>query len=189
MTPTISDTYLDDAWLANEIFDIHTASHGTYGAPRIRGQLRRHGHLVGRKRVARVMRQLGLVGAHGRKKWRRGRPNTAPAADLLERDFTAAVPNERWVADISEFRCCDGKLFLAGIKDLHDRTVVGWSMGERQTTDLVVDALVMALARASPTAMSSTTRIADRSSRVWSSRTGWPTGSSKRPTDRSVSDH
>ncbi|MEM1332745.1 MAG: IS3 family transposase [Actinomycetota bacterium] len=148
--PTLSDTYLADAWLANEIFDIHTASRGTYGAPRIRGQLRRHGHHVGRKRVARIMRQLGLVGAHGRKKWRRGKPNTAPAGDLLERDFSAARPDERWVADISEFACCDGKLFLAGIKDLHDRTVVGWSMGERQTTDLVVNALVMALARRQP---------------------------------------
>lgn len=56
------------------------------------------------------------------KKWRRGRSNTAPAGDLLERDFTAAAPDERWVADISEFKCCDGELFLDEIKDLHDRT-------------------------------------------------------------------
>ena len=103
-TPTISEAFLDDAWLANEIFDIHTASRGTYGAPRVRGQLRRHGRHVSRKRVARIMRQLGLVGAHGRRKWRRGRANTAPAADLLERDFTATAPDERWVADISEFK-------------------------------------------------------------------------------------
>src|SRR5690606_19764158 len=59
--------------------------------------------------------------------------------------------DERWVADISEFKCRDGKLYLAGIKDLHDRGLAGWSMGERQTTDLVVNALVMALGRRSPT--------------------------------------
>ncbi len=54
-----------------------------------------------------------------------------PAPDLLQRDFTAAKSDLRWVADISEFRCTDGKLFLAGIRDLHDHTFVGWSMGER----------------------------------------------------------
>jgi putative transposase len=56
----------------------------------------------------------------------------------VERDFTAERSDERWVADISEFKCRDGKLYLAGIKDLHDRGLAGWSMGERQTTDLVV---------------------------------------------------
>jgi putative transposase len=96
------------------------------------------------------MAQLGLVGAHSRRKWRRGRPNTAPAPDLLERDFTAAASDERWVGDIIEFACVDGKLFLAGILDLHDRGLAGWSMGERQTTDLVVNALVMALGRRDP---------------------------------------
>ncbi len=92
------------------------------------------------------MAELGLVGAHSRKRWRRG-ADTAPAGDLLERDFTAERSDARWVADITEFRCCDGKRFLAGIVDLHDRGIAGWSMGERQTTDLVVNALVMALAR------------------------------------------
>ena len=103
-----------------------------------------------RKRVARLMAECGLVGAHSRRKWRRGRANTAPAADLLERDFTAERSDQRWVADITEFACWDGKLFLAGIKDLHDQGLAGWSMGERQTTDLVVNALVMALARREP---------------------------------------
>jgi putative transposase len=73
-----------------------------------------------------------------------------PAPDMLQRDFTAAEPDRRWVADISEFACWDGKLYLAGIRDLYDRTLVGWSMGERQTTDLVIAALVMALGRRSP---------------------------------------
>ena len=149
-TRPLSDHYLDDAWLANDIYDIHVASRQTYGAPRVRGQLRNRGVCHSRKRVARIMAECGFVGAHGRRKWRRGKANTAPAPDLLNRDFTAEASDQRWVADISEFRCVDGKLFLAGIKDLHDRALVGWSMGERQTTDLVVAALVMALARREP---------------------------------------
>jgi len=146
----LSDHYVADAWLANEIRDIHLATRRTYGAPRVEGQLRHRGRRHSRKRVARIMAECGWVGAHGRRKWRRGRPDTAPAPDLLDRDFTAVRSNERWVADITEFACRDGKLFLAGIKDLHDQGLAGWSMGERQTTDLVVNALVMALARRAP---------------------------------------
>lgn len=78
------------------------------------------------------------------------RSQHAPAGDLLERDFTAESSDLRWVADITEFGYIDGKLFLAGIVDLHDRGICGWSMGERPTTDLVVNALVMALARRDP---------------------------------------
>ena len=141
-----------DAELLEVIREIHHNSRGTYGAPRIRGQLRRAGHRASRHRVARLMRTDGLVGAHGRRKWRRGRhPAMVPAPDLLQRDFSAERSDLRWVADISEFGCSDGKLYLAGIRDLHDHTLVGWSMGERQTTDLVVAALVMALGRRNPT--------------------------------------
>jgi transposase InsO family protein len=143
----LSDHYLDDAILANEIVDIHRASQRTYGAPRVHGQLRHAGRRVGRKRVARLMTECGLVGVHGRRKWRRGKANTAPAPDLLGRDFTAETSDRRWVADITEFACWDGTLFLAGVKDLCDQSIVGWSMGTRQTTDLVVNALVMALGR------------------------------------------
>lgn len=147
-----SDRDLDDAYLANEIVDIYRRSRKTYGSPRVWGQLRRNNIRVSKKRVARVMAELGLIGAHSRKRWRRGRSETAPAPDLLERDFTAEASDERWVADITEFACADGKLFLAGIVDLHDKAMAGWSMGERQTTDLVVNALVMALARRDPDA-------------------------------------
>lgn len=141
---------LDDAVLVDEIVEIHQESFGTYGAPRVHGRLRHRGRRVGRKRVARLMAAHGLVGVHGRRRWRRGKPNTAPAPDLLQRDFTASASDQRWVADITEFACWDGKLFLAGIKDLHDQSLVGWSMGTRQTTDLVVNALVMALGRRQP---------------------------------------
>lgn len=114
---------LDDEVLAEAIVEVHRASKGTYGAPRIHGQLRHRGFRVSRKRIARLMAAHGLVGVHGRR---------------------------RWVADITEFACWDGKLFLAGIKDLHDQSIVGWSMGVHQTTDLVVNALVMALGRRHP---------------------------------------
>jgi len=146
----LSQHYLDDVELAVEIFEIHHRSRRTYGAPRVAGQLHDHGRHHGTKRIARLMAECGLVGVHGRKKWRRGTRPAAPAGDLLNRDFTAERSDERWVADISEFACRDGKLFLAGNKDLHDRGLAGWSMGERQTTDLVVNALVMALGRRSP---------------------------------------
>lgn len=76
---------------------------GPYGVPRIRGQLRRAGHHASRHCVARLMDNDGLVGAHGRHKWRRGRhPAMVPAPDLLQRDFTAERSDQRWVADISE---------------------------------------------------------------------------------------
>lgn len=140
-----------NAELLVEIREIHETSRRTYGAPRVTGQLRRRGHRVGHNRVARLMADDGLVGAHARRKWRRGRhPCIVPAPDLLQRDFACDRPDRRWVADISEFGCWDGKLYLAGIRDLCDRTLVGWSMGERQTTDLVVAALVMALGRRQP---------------------------------------
>lgn len=146
----LSAHYLADVDLAAEIVAIHEASRRTYGAPRIAGQLHHRGRHHSTKRVARIMAECGLVGVHGRKKWRRGKRDTTPAPDLLKRDFTAGRSNQRWVADISEFACRDGKLYLAGIKDLHDQGLAGWSMGQRQTTDLVVGALVMALGRRMP---------------------------------------
>ena len=146
--PSVREQANDE--LLVKIRDIHERSRRTYGAPRVCGELRRQGDRVGRHRVARLMRDDGLVGAHARRKWRRGNDKMAPAPDLLQRDFTAERPDLRWVADISEFHCQDGKLFLAGIRDLHDHTLVGGSMGERQTTDLVVAALVMALGRLEP---------------------------------------
>ncbi len=148
----LSEHYLADVDLAAEIFEIYDKSERTYGTPRVLGQLQHRNIAVGRKRVARIMAERGLVGVHGRKKWRRGKrsASSAPGPDLIGRDFTAKASNRRWVADITEFKCRDGRPHLAGILDLHDRGRAGWSMATRATADLVVNALVMALTRRQP---------------------------------------
>lgn len=136
-----------DAELLDTIRAIYQRSRGVYGASRVHGQLRRRGHRVGRARVARLMRADGLVGAHVRRKWRRGRPDIGGLVDLLNRDFTASAPNQRWVADVTEFPTGEGKLYLAGIRDLFHRGIVGWDTSGRQDSILVVNALQMALTR------------------------------------------
>lgn len=140
-----------DTELAVVIEQVWRDSRRTYGWPRVWGQLtRRRGMTVSRRRVARIMRDQGFVGAHTRRRWRRGRPDVAPAPDRLQRDFRAERPNLRWVADITEFPTGEGKLHLAAIRDLCHRGIVGWSMDEHQDAQLVVDALTMALGRTAP---------------------------------------
>ena len=142
-----SPRQIADDDLLEAIRRIHLESRRTYGAPRVHGQLVRRGHQVGRKRVARLMRCDGLVGAHARKRWRRRRPDVAPAPDRLNRDFHAAKPNQRWVADLAQFPTREGPLHVAAIRDLCHRGIVGWAMDGHQGAELVVDALHMALAR------------------------------------------
>ena len=137
---------LADEALLETIREIYRRSRGTYGVPRVYGQLRRTGHRIARSRVARL-RANGLVGAHASKKWRRGRPDAGGLADLLQRDFAATAPNQRWVADVTEFPTGEAKLFLAGIRDLFHRGIVGWDTSGKQDSVLVVNALTMALTR------------------------------------------
>lgn len=125
----------DEALLVT-IRDIYARSRKTYGVPRMLGQLQRRGHRVARSHVARLMRANGLVGAHASKKWRRGRPDAGGVPDLLSRDFRAVAPNQRWVADITEFPTGEGKLYLAGIRDLFHRGIVGWDSAGRQDAAL-----------------------------------------------------
>jgi len=119
-----------DAELLRAIRAIHEESRGAYGAPRVHGLLRRRGIRVGRKRVARLMRDAGLAGVGGRRE-RRRRPQAAAAsaaaasADLVGRDFTAERPNKLWVADITEFDTGEGKLHLAGVLDACTQKLVG----------------------------------------------------------------
>jgi transposase InsO family protein len=136
-----------DGELFEQIREIHVRSRRTYGSPRVQGQLARLGVRVSRWRVARLMADKGLVGAHARKRWRRGCPDTGGAPDRLNRNFVVAAPNVAWVADVTEFATGDGKLYLAAIRDLSYRGIVGWDTSGRQNSILVVNALPMALAR------------------------------------------
>lgn len=138
------------AELTAVVTEVHRRSRRTYGAPRVHAELGRLGHRVGRKRIARLMREHGLVGAQSRRKWRTGKPNTAWAPDLLERDFNPGRRDSVWAADVTQFRTGQGWLHFAGVIDLHSRRVVGWAMGTAPDADLVIDALMMAFERRRP---------------------------------------
>jgi transposase InsO family protein len=137
-----------DADLLVHIKMIHEESRDTYGAPRIHADLKLKYHIdCSRKRVARLMRQAGLVGIHRRKfaSTTKRDPKRDPYPDLLERQFTIDEPNKVWVADVTQHETDEGWLFLAVIIDVYSRLVVGWSMGEQFTAELVLAALEMAL--------------------------------------------
>jgi putative transposase len=139
---------LADEVLAEQIRGFHTASRCTYGAPRIHDDLRDAGVRVGRKRVARIMREHGLEGVH-RRSWRHATtadPAAQPAPDLLDRDFTATAPNQKWVADVTYVPTVAGWLYLAVVLDVFSRRVVGWAMDTHRKTRLVCDAVAMAVA-------------------------------------------
>jgi putative transposase len=148
-----SDRALQDAWLTEKIKQIHVASRGVYGSPRIHAELRlEHGIRVGRKRVARLMKAAGISGIKPRKRWRTTIhvPGVEPATDLVERDFRPGGPNVVWVADITYLRTGAGWLYLAAVQDTYSRQIVGWSMATHMRSTLVIDALQMALARRRP---------------------------------------
>src|ERR687890_1625722 len=143
-----------DALLTEKIREIHSRSRQTYGYPRVHAELRSLGVRCGRGRVARLMRAAGLRGCVRRKKRRTTRrdPRAAPTSDLLCREFVAGRPNRVWLADITYIPTREGFLYLAFILDTHSRKVVGWSMAPHMRTELVVDALEMAVWRRGPVA-------------------------------------
>ncbi len=140
---------LDEA--IRRVFDAHK---GRYGSPRVWEDLKAEGWRVGRPRVARRMQALGLKARAARKfKATTQSKHTLPVApNRLEQDFTASAPNQKWVADITYLWTGEGWLYLAVVLDLYSRLVVGWSMGERITRDLVMNALTMAVWRRQPQA-------------------------------------
>ena len=141
----------DDAVLIERIRAIHTASKGTYGAPRIHAELKANGSHVGKKRVARLMRQAGVAGVSRRRfVTTTVRDGARQAPDLVERDFTAERPNMLWVADITYIPTWAGFLYLAVALDAFSRRIVGWAMATTLYTQLVLDALNMALATRRP---------------------------------------
>jgi putative transposase len=140
-----------DAVLTAEIRLAHAASRGTYGAPRVHAELAATGIRIGRKRVARLMSQAALAGVSRRKfvtTTLRGDSRQAP--DLVERNFTAQAPDRLWVADITYISTWTGFLYLAVVLDAFSRRIVGWSMATTLATQLVLDALNMALVTRRP---------------------------------------
>jgi putative transposase len=141
----------DDA-LSDRVAAAHERSGGTYGAPRVHADLAAEGVRVGRKRVERLMKQAGLAGVS-----RRRSPRTTirdarvrPASDLVDRNFFAEKPNQLWVADITYIPTWAGFLYLAVVLDAYSRRIVGWAMGVDLKTELVLDALNMALGQRRP---------------------------------------
>lgn len=142
----------DDMVLLAHIREAFSLSHCTYGSPRMSMELKDRGLCIGRRRVARLMRENGLKARQPRR-WRRttdSHHGFPLAPNLVERDFTASSPNEKWVADISYIWTQEGWLYLAVIIDLYARRVVGWATGNRLHLELALHALKMALIRRRP---------------------------------------
>ena len=137
------------------IRNIHARSRGTYGTPRIHAELGEDGVRVGRKRIARLMREMGLAGVSRRQGTRTTRRDDAarPAPDLVDRCFAVSAPDQLWVADITYVPTWAGFLYLAVVVDAFSRRVVGWSMASHLRTELVLEALNMALWQRRPDAV------------------------------------
>src|ERR1700689_355885 len=144
---------LDDAYLSDTIVDIWTMSRRSYGSPRVHAELKLgQGVRCSRKRVERLMRQAQIAGIHRR---RRGGctkrdPSLEPSDDLVKRAFDPTEPDRLWVMDVTEHPTENGKAYLAVVLDAFSRRVVGWSIADHMRSELVVDALQMAIWRRRP---------------------------------------
>ena len=136
-----------DVGLTDTIRTIHEDSRGTYGMPRVHAELRDTGTRCSRKRVARLMRAAGLEGVHRRRSVHTTvrDDDAAPVPDLVERDFRADRPDALWVADITYVPTWQGFLYVAVVLDVFSRRVVGWCMAGHLRTELILDALDMAI--------------------------------------------
>jgi putative transposase len=143
-----------DTQLAALIAEVHEQSRGTYGALRVQADLAELGQQVGRRRIARLMRALGLESRRKRRfKATTDSNHTQPVADnVLDRQFAVSAPDRAWVGDITYVPTREGWLYLATLIDLFSRRVVGWAMSARIDAQLTLDALDMALAARSPAA-------------------------------------
>jgi putative transposase len=147
-----SERAIANAALTADIRRVHERSRGTYGMPRVHAELRHEGRPCSRKRVARLMRDAGLEGVHRRRSAKttvRDR-DAAPAPDLVNRAFAASAPDRLWVADITYVPTWAGFLYVAVVIDVFSRRVVGWSMAGHLRTELIRDALDMAISRRRP---------------------------------------
>lgn len=142
----------EDERLLQKIKIIHESSRHTYGSPRVHAELREEGEICSRKRIAKIMRQSGVV-AKMKKRFKvttRANPDVLPAPNLLQQDFTTDKPNQRWVADFTYVATQEGWLYVATVLDLFSRRIIGLSMSNRMTTELVASALQQALIHRKP---------------------------------------
>jgi putative transposase len=144
---------LEDERLLAKIRELHAANYFAYGYRKMWLALRRAGEDVGRDRIKRLMRAADIQGAKRRgRPWRTTTPDPGAQRprDLVERDFSAAAPNRLWLADFTYLRCWEGVVFFSFVIDAYSRRVVGWQFASHMRTDLVLDALRMALTRRDP---------------------------------------
>jgi len=160
-----TERQLADADLVEVMRETHRASDGSYGVPRMYRALRKAGHVVNRKRVRRLMRRHGLAGRFISKRCRTTFPGDSayPIPDLIGRRFAPGRPDAAWVQDITYIATGEGWLYLASTLDLGSRRLLGYSMAEHMRTDLVLDALRMAIdARGGTEAVAGIIAHADR---------------------------
>jgi len=144
---------IEDERLLERIRELHAANYYAYGSRRMWKTLRRAGECVGRGRVERLMRAHGIQGAKRRgKPWRTTTPDpfAQRRPDLVHRDFTASGPNRLWVGDLTYLRCWEGVVFFAFVLDAYSRRIVGWQFASHMRTELVLDALRMAIHQRGP---------------------------------------
>jgi putative transposase len=148
-----SERAIEDERLTAKIRKLFKENFECYGVRRMHAALLRDGEQVGRDRIASLMRAAGIQGAKRRgKPW----PTTIPdpgarrAADLVKRDFTAERPDQLWVGDLTYLRTWEGKVYFAFVIDVFSRMIVGWQFANHMRTDLVLDALRMALGLRQP---------------------------------------
>jgi putative transposase len=141
---------VEDERLLELIRRVHERNYFAYGSWRMWKALGRAGEQVGRGHVERLMRSNGIQGAKRRgKPWRTTTPDGVALrpADLVRREFVASGPDELWCADFTYLRCWEGPVFFSFVIDVYSRMIVGWQFADHMRTDLVLDALRMALAR------------------------------------------
>jgi transposase InsO family protein len=151
--PTVQDRAEAETELRGHIGRVFAARRRIYGAPRVHAELRREGRRHSRRRVARLMREMGLHARRGRRRPPRttdSRHNLPVAPNLLDRHFAVERPDTVWLADISYLPTDEGWLYLAVVEDLATREIVGWSMADHLRSELCIDALVMALQHRRP---------------------------------------
>jgi putative transposase len=162
---------ISDERLLERIREVHERNYCAYGYRRLWIALKREGEQVGRGRVQRLMRQAGIQGAKRRgRPWRttKADPKAQRRPDLVERDFSATAPNRLWVGDLTHLRSWEGLTYLAFVIDAFSRKVVGWQLASHMRTDLVLDALRMALGQRSPGADFELVAHSDRGSQYTS---------------------